>query len=79
MQTNALAEGCKSPPAPMVVCGGGLTLVSLVIAPAFSFNSPFFVSPPPRHAGSTREVFDGGSSYRSAFFVSPPPLCWRYA
>ena len=28
-------------------CGRALTLVSLVIAPAFSFNSPIFVSPPP--------------------------------
>ena len=36
-----------SPPATMVACGRVLTLVSLVIAPAFSFNSLFFVSPPP--------------------------------
>ena len=47
-------------------------LVSFVLAPAFSFNSPFFVSPPPRHAGGTPDVFDGGLSYHSAFFVSPP-------
>ena len=31
----------------MVACGRALTLVSLVIASAFSFKSPFFVSPPP--------------------------------
>ena len=37
-----------SPPVTMAACGRVLaTLVSLVIAPAFSFNSPFFVSPPP--------------------------------
>ena len=47
-------------------------MVSLVIAPAFSFNSPFFVSPPPRHAGGTQEVSDGGLPCHSAFFVSPP-------
>ena len=47
-------------------------MVSLVLAPVFSFNSPFFVCVPPRHAGGTREVFDGGLSYHSAFFVSPP-------
>ena len=34
------------PPATMVACGRVLTLVSLVLAPVFSFNSPFFVSPP---------------------------------
>ena len=48
-------------------------MVSLVIACAFSFYSPFFVSPPPRHAGGSREAFDGGLPYHSAFFVSPPP------
>ena len=35
-------------------------LVSLVLALAFCFNLPFFLSPPPRHAGGSREVFDGG-------------------
>ena len=79
-----------SPPATMTVCGRVLTLVSLVIAPAFFFNSPFFVSPPPatlavrgrfltavcviitpsssrppRHAGGTPGVFDGGLPYHS--------------
>ena len=74
----------------MVACGRALTLVSLVIASAFSFKSPFFVSPPPatpavrgrfltvvclfiaffssrplRHAGGTREVFEGGLPYCS--------------
>ena len=54
--------------------------VSLVLAPVFSFNSPFFVSPR-RHADGTREGFDGGLSCHSAlfgglschsaFFVSP--------
>ena len=47
-------------------------MVSLVFAPVFYFNSPFFVSPP-RHADVTREGFDGGWSCHSAFFVSPPP------
>ena len=42
-------------------------LVSLVLAPAFSFNSPFFVSPPP-HADGTREGFDGGLSCHSTLF-----------
>ena len=40
----------RPPPATMVACGRVLTLVSLVFAPVLSFNSPFFVSPPPRHA-----------------------------
>ena len=31
----------------MVACGRVLTLVSIVMAPAFSFNSPFLVSHPP--------------------------------
>ena len=31
----------------MVACGRVLTLVPLVFALVFSFNSPFFVSPPP--------------------------------
>ena len=80
-----------SPPATMAVRGRVLTLVSLVIAPAFPFNrrsssctslpatlavrgrfltvvrliiAPLFVSPP-RHAGGTREVFDGGLRYYS--------------
>ena len=35
-----------APPATMVACGRVLSLVSLVVAPVFSFNSPFFVSPP---------------------------------
>ena len=52
------------PPATMVACGRVLTLVSLVIAPAFSFNSPFFVSPP-HHAGGTREFFYDGLPYYS--------------
>ena len=55
------------PPATMVVCGRVLMLVSLVFAPVFSFNSPFFVSPP-RHADGTREGFEGGLSCHSAFF-----------
>ena len=38
---------CLAPPSTMVACGRALTLVSLVFAPVFSFNSPFFVSPPP--------------------------------
>ena len=38
---------CLAPPATMVVCGRILPLVSLVFAPVFYFNSPFFVSPPP--------------------------------
>ena len=67
-----------APPATMVACGRVLILVSLVLAPVFSFNSPFFVSPP-RHADDTREGFDGGWSCHSAFFVSPPPPHWRYA
>ena len=49
------------------------TLISLVVWLAFSFNSSFFVSPPPRQAGGSREVFRGGLPYHSAFFVSPPP------
>ena len=65
-------------------------MVSLVLAPAFSFISPFSSRPPatltvrgrlfgggltyhsaflshspPRHAGDTREVFDGGLPYYS--------------
>ena len=58
-----------------------LMLVSLVLAPVFSFNSIFFVSPP-RHADGTREGFDGGLSCHSSFFgglschraflISPP-------
>ena len=60
-----------SPPATMAACGRVLSLVSLVIVPAFSFNSPFFVSPSPRHVAGSREVFDGGLPYHSAFFVSP--------
>ena len=36
-----------SPPATMTACGRVLTLVSFVVAPAFSFSSLFFVSPPP--------------------------------
>ena len=60
------------PPATMAACGRVLTLVSFVIAPAFSFNSPFFVSLHPRHAGGTRVVFDDGLPYHSAFFVSIP-------
>ena len=42
------------PPATMVACGRALTVVSLVFAPVFYFNSPFFVSSPPprrRYAG----------------------------
>ena len=65
------AFSCR-PPAMMMACGRVLTLVFLVVAPAFSFNSPFFVLPLPRHAGGSREVFDGRLSYHSAFFVSPP-------
>ena len=54
-----------SPPVTMAACGRVLaTLVSLVIAPAFSFNSPFFVSPP-HHAGGTREFFYDGLPYYS--------------
>ena len=68
-----------SPPATMVACGRILTLVSLVIASAFSFNPSFFVSPPSRHAGGSRKVFVGGLPSHSAFFVSPPPPRWRYA
>ena len=36
-----------SPPASMVACARVLMLVSLVLAPVLSFNSPFSVSPPP--------------------------------
>ena len=70
---------CLAPPATMVARGRVLTLVSLVLARVFSFNSLFFVSPPPRHADGTREGFDGGLSCHSAFFVSPPAPHWRYA
>ena len=35
------------PSATMVACGRVLMLVSLVLAPVFSFNSPCFISPPP--------------------------------
>ena len=68
---------CLAPPATMVACGRVLTLVSLVFAPVFYFNSLLFVSPP-RHADDAREGYDGGWSCHSAFFVSPPPH-WRYA
>ena len=44
--------------------------VSLVLAPVFSFNSPFFVSTP-RHADGAREGFDGGLSCHSAFLSRP--------
>ena len=53
--------------------------VLVVIAPAFSFNSPFFVSPLHRHAGGSREVFYGGLPYYSAFLRLAPPPRWRYA
>ena len=56
----------------MAGSGRVLTLVSLVIAPEFSFISLFFVSSPPRLAGGSREVFDDGWPYHYAFFVSPP-------
>ena len=63
-----------SPPVTMAACGRVLaTLVSLVIAPAFSFNSPFFVSPPPPATLTVRgKFFYCGLIYPSAFFVSPP-------
>ena len=32
-----------------------------------------FVSSSPRHAGGSREVFDGGLPYHGGFFVSYPP------
>ena len=66
------------PPTTMIACGRVLLLVFLVLAPAFSFNSPYFVSPP-RHADGTREGFDGSLSCHSTFFVSPPPPHRRYA
>ena len=47
-------------PATMAVRVRVLTLVSLTIAPAFSFNRLSSSRPPPRHAGGSREVFDGG-------------------
>ena len=57
------------PPATMVAYGRVLTLVSLVFAPVFSFNSPFFVSPPPPHwryaAG-----FDGWFAFLVSAFPS---------
>ena len=53
-------------------------LVSLVLAPVFSFISLFFVSPP-RHADGTREGFDGGLCCHSTLFVSAPPPYWRHA
>ena len=67
-----------APPATMVACGRVLILVSLVLAPVFSFNSPFFVSPP-HHADGTREGFDGRFSCHSAFSSRRPPPHWRYA
>ena len=51
--------------------GWVLTLVSFGLAPVFSFNSPFFVSPP-RHVDGTRGGFDGGLSCHVDFFVSTP-------
>ena len=46
-------------------------LVSLVLAPVFSFSSTFFVSSR-RHADGTREGFDGGLSCHSVFSSRPP-------
>ena len=44
-----------------------------------SLQSPFFFSPAARHAGGSREVFDGGLPYLSAFLLLAPPPRWRYA
>ena len=60
-----------SPPRHDVACGRVSMLVSLVLAPVFSFTSPFFVSPP-GHADGTWEGFDGGLSCHSAFLSRPP-------
>ena len=57
----------------MAACGGDLTLVSLVIAPAFFFNWLSFISPPLRHACGSREVFDGGLPQHSASLGFAPP------
>ena len=60
-----------SPPRHDGACGRVLMLVSLVLAPVFSFNSPFFVSPP-RHTDGTREGFDGGCLAIAPFLSRPP-------
>ena len=61
-----------SPPAMMPVRGRVLTLVFLVIAPAFFINRFSSSRPPPHHAGGPREVFDGGLPIIAPFFVSTP-------
>ena len=66
-----------SPTATMVACGRVMALVSFVIAPAFSFcvllQFAFLRLDHPRHAGCSREVFDGGLPCHNAFSLSPPP------
>ena len=56
----------------MVACGRVLTLISLVITTAFSFSSPFFVSPSATLA-ARGSFFYGVLPCHSAFFVSPSP------
>ena len=53
------------PTATLAVPGRVLTLVSHIMAPAFSFNR-LSASRPPRHAGGPRKGFDGGLPYHSA-------------
>ena len=55
-----------SPTATLAVHGRVLTLVSLITAPAFSFNR-LSSSLPPRHAGGSRKGFDGGFPCHSAW------------
>ena len=52
-------------PGTLALRGRVLTLVSLIIVPAFSFNR-LSSSRPPRHADGTREVFDCGLPYHTA-------------
>ena len=47
-------------------------LVSLALAPAFSFNPPLFVSRPPRHASGTREVLTVVCLIIAPFSSRPP-------
>ena len=49
-----------------IVSAGGFDVGFPCHSACVFLQSPFFVSPPPRHAGGPREVFDGGVPYHSA-------------
>ena len=68
-----------SPPATMVACGRVLMLVSLVLAPVFSFNSPCFISPPPATLAVRGRVLTVVCYVIAPFSSRPPPPHWRYA